>query len=86
MVEFNLMLEYSKLRIAYAPAIPGTFSPPQRVSESVGKTFPAFPAHAQPVILRIWQEAHGWNDKETPVDHGISMVISNKYYMYYGPR
>ena len=22
------------------------------------KTFPAFPAHAQPVILRIWQEAH----------------------------
>ena len=24
-----------------------------------GKTFPAFPAHAQPAILRIWQEAHG---------------------------
>ena len=23
-----------------------------------GKTFPASPAHAQPVILRIWQEAH----------------------------
>ena len=23
-----------------------------------GETFPAFPAHAQPVILRIWQEAH----------------------------
>ena len=23
-----------------------------------GKTFPAFPAHAQPAILRIWQEAH----------------------------
>ena len=23
-----------------------------------GKTFLAFPAHAQPVILRIWQEAH----------------------------
>ena len=22
------------------------------------KTFPAFPAHAQPAILRIWQEAH----------------------------
>ena len=22
------------------------------------ETFPAFPAHAQPVILRIWQEAH----------------------------
>ena len=25
-------------------------------SES-GKTFPAFPAHAQPTLLRIWQEA-----------------------------
>ena len=24
-----------------------------------GKTFPAFPAHAQPAILRIWHEAHG---------------------------
>ena len=24
-----------------------------------GKTFPAFPEHAQPAILRIWQEAHG---------------------------
>ena len=23
-----------------------------------GETFPAFPAHGQPVILRIWQEAH----------------------------
>ena len=23
-----------------------------------GKTFPAFAAHAQPAILRIWQEAH----------------------------
>ena len=24
----------------------------------MGKTCPAFPAHAQPAILRIWQEAH----------------------------
>ena len=24
----------------------------------VGKTLPAFPAHTQPAILRIWQEAH----------------------------
>ena len=23
-----------------------------------GKTFPAFPVHAQPAILRLWQEAH----------------------------
>ena len=26
-----------------------------------GKTFPAFPAHAQPTILRIWREAHSLN-------------------------
>ena len=25
----------------------------------LGKTFPVFPAHAQPTLLRIWQEAHG---------------------------
>ena len=29
-----------------------------RQSAVAGKTFPAFPAHAQPVILCIWQEAH----------------------------
>ena len=27
-------------------------------SRSRGKTFPAFPAHAQPTTLRIWKEAH----------------------------
>ena len=27
-----------------------------------GKTFPPFPAHAQPSILRIWQEAHARRD------------------------
>ena len=30
-----------------------------RYSAVARKTFPAFPAHAQPTILRIWQEAHG---------------------------
>ena len=30
-----------------------------RFTAVAGKTFPAFPAHAQPTILRIWQEAHG---------------------------
>ena len=30
-----------------------------RYTAVVGKTFPALPAHAQPAILRIWQEAHG---------------------------
>ena len=29
-----------------------------RLPTVAGKTFPAFPAHAQPAILRIWQEAH----------------------------
>ena len=29
-----------------------------------GKTFPAFPAHAQPAILRIWQEAH-WSSSHS---------------------
>ena len=34
-----------------------------RLPTVTGKTFPAFPAHAQPTILRIWQEAHGWWSK-----------------------
>ena len=74
---------------AHAPGMPGTFSPPPRISDPDmhhgtcvthvawcmpgsltssfllsrwrGKTFPAFPAHAQPAILRIWQEAHASN-------------------------
>ena len=29
-----------------------------RKPTEAGKTFSAFPAHAQPTILRIWQEAH----------------------------
>ena len=28
------------------------------LTRGFGKTFPAFPAHAQPAILLIWQEAH----------------------------
>ena len=71
---------------AHAPRMPGTFSPPPRVSDPDmhhgtcvthvpwcmpgsltngflwsrrrGKTFPAFPVHAQTAMLRIWQEAH----------------------------
>ena len=34
-----------------------------------GKTFPAFPAHAQPAILRIWQEAH-WLWGSYPYSYG----------------
>ena len=71
-----------KIAGAHAPGMPGTFSPPPRVSDPDmrhgtcvthvpwcmpasltsgflwsgprGKTFPAFPAHAQLAILRIW--------------------------------
>ena len=81
------LARYVKLRVAHAPGIPGTFSPPLWVSDpdmhhgtcvtrvpwcmpgswTSGflwswwreKTSPAFQAHAQPAILRIWQEAHG---------------------------
>ena len=82
------LTRYVKIAAAYAPGMPGTFSPPPRVSDpdmrharavmhvetankqfslkSVarggggggGGTFPPFPAHAQPAILRIRQEAH----------------------------
>ena len=30
-----------------------------RLPAMAGKTFPTLPAHAQPSILHIWQEAHG---------------------------
>ena len=38
--------------------MPGSLTSGFFWSRRRGKTFPAFPAHAQPVILRIWQEAH----------------------------
>ena len=70
---------YLKLRVAYAPGMPGTFCPPptsipvcittrtQRTCRDAcrdhqtalaGKMFPEFLAHAQPAILRIWQDAY----------------------------
>ena len=80
---------YAKSRVAHAPGMPGTFSPPPTSKKTAiwrsrhasrhvrharavmhagiatprwrGKTLPAFPAHAQLAILRIWQEAHGDN-------------------------
>ena len=81
------LARYVKLRVAHAPGMPGTFSPPLPVSDpdmhhgtcithmprcmpgslnvvffKVGgeENVPAFPAHVQPAILRIWQEAHWW--------------------------
>ena len=38
--------------------MPGSLTSGFLWSRRVGKTFPAFPAHAQPIILRIWWEAH----------------------------
>ena len=83
---YGPLTRYVKLRVAHAPGMPVTFSPPPTSKENhylwipacitarasrkcrdacrdrkpvvAGKTFPAFPAHAQPAILRIWQEAH----------------------------
>ena len=37
---------------------PGSLASGFSLKSVAGKTFPAFPAHAQPTILRIWQEAH----------------------------
>ena len=39
--------------------MPGSLTSGFLWSQRRGKTFPACPAHAQPAILRIWQEAHG---------------------------
>ena len=33
----------------------------------VGKTFPAFPAHAQPAISRIWKETRDWEMIEVQI-------------------
>ena len=38
--------------------MPGSLTSSFLWSRWWGKTFPAFPAHAQPAILCIWQEAH----------------------------
>ena len=39
-----------------------------RPSAVAEKTFPAFPAHAQPAILRIGQEVHGTGQYATQCD------------------
>ena len=43
------------------------------------KTFPAFPAHAQLTILRIWQEAHSymWGRSSLYVESGRSWDFAN---------
>ena len=53
-----------------------------------GKTFPAFPAHAQPTILRIWQEAHCLMWHSNPKTHYFACIIhyrNNISRLYGGP-
>ena len=38
-----------------------------------GKKFPAFPAHAQPTILRIWQEAHAFASQNPRSPHWLPL-------------
>ena len=65
---YGPLTRYVKLRVVPAPGMPGTFFPHRLQSKPlvsdhgtcvtiagvVGNTCPAFPAHAQPAILRIW--------------------------------
>ena len=87
MVHLNMSLHTVVCYNLVNLGMPGTFSPPSRVSDPdmhhgtcvmhvpwcmlgslktqfplqsvAGKMFSAFPAHTQPVILCIWQVAHG---------------------------
>ena len=68
-----------KLRVAHATGMPGTFSPPPRVRypdmhHGTCVTFPAFPAHEQPTILRICYEAHMMLDIFITAPAPISIV------------
>ena len=55
--------------------------PLRKPAAMAGKTFPSFPVHAQPTILRIWQEAHGkaWevgaNDAKAKPGRWFSRVL-----------
>ena len=47
------------------------------------KTFPAFPVHAQPAIIRIWQEAHGTSIHHLPLDcQHTGTVMQNFNYSF----
>ena len=67
---------YVKLRVAHAPGMLGTFSPPPRVSDPdvsvAGKTLPASPAHAQPTVLHI-----SWETHDTAVTFTITLFVRN---------
>ena len=106
-VHHGPLSRYVKLRVAHAPGMPGTFSPPPRVSDLDmhhgtcvmhvpwgmprsptilcsrwrGEKFLAFPAHAQPAILRICQEDHRFMWLPTILRHH-----TNVYWSYVGFR
>ena len=54
---------YVKLRIVHALGMPGMISPPPTSKETASKRsrHASRHVHEQPVILRIWQEAHAWH-------------------------
>ena len=43
-----------------------------------GKTFLAFPAHAQPAVLGIWQEAHGMISNHQPHDCLLNRLFRHR--------
>ena len=45
--------------------MPGSLTSRFLWSRWQGKTLPVFPAHAQPAMLRIWQDAHGKPDNKS---------------------
>ena len=46
------------------------------LKSGAGKTFPALPAHAQPALLRIWQEAHDDDDDEDDISRFFNQRLS----------
>ena len=87
------LTRYVKLRVAHAPGMPGTFSCITDVRDAravmhvgiantrcAGKMFPAFPADAQPAMLRIWQDAHDLPYiNNTQCTHGTAKAKPNKF-------
>ena len=99
------LTRYVKFRVAHAPGMPGTFSPPSRfqgkpllsdpgmhhgkcvthvpwcmsgsLSRGDRENVPDIPAHAQPVIIRSWQEAYGQNGKGKG-ENGITQLPNHK--------
>ena len=73
--------------VTHVTHIPGSLTSGFFWSRRWGKTFPAFPAHAQPVILPSWQETHEritvvyqWLLCPKRLNRSISMQNTSKIY------